>query len=256
MGAIEDHHVYAIQLRESANDGSDFGLPDTDYRYEFLGEDGLLKLKDSAGTVIDVGGGSGAVASDPIWDAAGDIAVGTGADAAHRVAAGSAGSRLVSAGAADPVWTAFPKVINRLGSGDVSITATTNVFASNITGLGDITLAAVTGDYIEAGVAALCPNSTAQSLKMDVCTVVSAAAVNFFSNGTNTGATNGVPAWYMTASLSAAKAGGSVIYQAQSGDLSGGNIVLRLLCFGTGTRTIGASTATSPLIFWAQNLRQ
>lgn len=147
-----------------------------------------------------------------------------------------------------------PKVINRLGSGDVSITATTNVFASNIAGLGDITLAAASGDYIAVGVSALCPNSTAQSLKMDVCTVVSAAAVNFFSNGTGTGATNGVPAWYMTASLSAAKAGGVILYQAQSGDISGGNIVLRLICFGTGTRIIGASTATSPLEFWAQNL--
>lgn len=147
----------------------------------------------------------------------------------------------------------IPTVINRLGSGDVSITATTNVFASNITGLGDITLACATGDLIVAGVSALCPNSTAQSLKLDVCTVVSAAAVNFFSNGTGTGATNGVTGWYMTASLSAAKAGGSVPYVAQSGDISGGNIVLRLLCHGTGTRTIGASTATSPLIFWAQN---
>lgn len=38
-------------MRESANDGSDFTNPDSDYRRVFLGEDGFLKTKDSSGTV-------------------------------------------------------------------------------------------------------------------------------------------------------------------------------------------------------------
>lgn len=56
MAAIEDHHIYGLQIRESANDGSDFTNPDTDYRIAFLGEDGVWHFKDSAGTVTSPAG--------------------------------------------------------------------------------------------------------------------------------------------------------------------------------------------------------
>lgn len=56
MAAIENEHIYALQIRESANDGSDFGTPDVDYRYAFLGEDGQLHVKDSADVVTGIGG--------------------------------------------------------------------------------------------------------------------------------------------------------------------------------------------------------
>lgn len=42
----------------------------------------------------DLNAASGSVASDPIWDAAGDLAVGTGADTAAKLAKGSAGQLL------------------------------------------------------------------------------------------------------------------------------------------------------------------
>jgi hypothetical protein len=51
MGALENEHIYGIGIRESANDGSDFSNPDADYRVLFLGEDGLIHVKDSAGAV-------------------------------------------------------------------------------------------------------------------------------------------------------------------------------------------------------------
>lgn len=57
MGAPESEHIYGIQIRESATDGSDFSNADADYRKLFLGEDGNLHLKDSTGSVTDVGGG-------------------------------------------------------------------------------------------------------------------------------------------------------------------------------------------------------
>lgn len=44
------------------------------------------------------GGGGGAVATDTIWDAAGDLAVGTGADTAARLARGTAGFVLAATG--------------------------------------------------------------------------------------------------------------------------------------------------------------
>lgn len=53
MGAIEDAHSFAIQLRESADDGSDFSNADADYRIVYLGEDGYLHAKDSAGAISD-----------------------------------------------------------------------------------------------------------------------------------------------------------------------------------------------------------
>lgn len=46
--------IFGATIRESANDGSDFTNPDADYRRLFLGEDGLIHLKDSAGAVTDI----------------------------------------------------------------------------------------------------------------------------------------------------------------------------------------------------------
>lgn len=51
------------------------------------------------------GGGGGSVATDAIWDAAGDLAVGTGADAAARLAVGSVGDILgVTGSPAGAAW--------------------------------------------------------------------------------------------------------------------------------------------------------
>jgi len=47
---------------------------------------------------IPSGGGGGSVATDTIWDAAGDLAVGTGSNTASRLAAGEFGSSLMSCG--------------------------------------------------------------------------------------------------------------------------------------------------------------
>lgn len=50
-------------------------------------------------------GAISAIATDAIWDAAGDMVVGTGANTAHRMAAGATTTILKGGGAADPVWT-------------------------------------------------------------------------------------------------------------------------------------------------------
>lgn len=51
MTKFSDVLAAGVTIRESANDGSDFSNPTADYRRLFLGEDGLLHVKDSAGTV-------------------------------------------------------------------------------------------------------------------------------------------------------------------------------------------------------------
>lgn len=88
-GKFSEAQLFGMTIRESADDGSDFTNPSADYRRLFLGEDGNLHLKDSAGTVTDVGGGSGDVATDTIWNAKGDLAAGTGSDTADRLAVGA-----------------------------------------------------------------------------------------------------------------------------------------------------------------------
>jgi hypothetical protein len=56
-------------------------------------------------TWVSVGGAGGAVATDAIWDAAGDLAVGTGADTAAKLPIGTAGQHLVvNSGATAPEW--------------------------------------------------------------------------------------------------------------------------------------------------------
>lgn len=83
----------------------------SDFSLYFDSADHLLKWKNSAGAVTTVATGtSSGVATDAIWDAAGDLAVGTGADTAARLAKGNAGGTLAMGNSA-VIWnagTSFP----------------------------------------------------------------------------------------------------------------------------------------------------
>jgi hypothetical protein len=74
--------------------------------------DGLLYSKDDAGseTLVSGGAGGGSVATDAIWDAAGDLAVGSGANTAAKLALGNAGALLgrVNGAVAWNAATSFP----------------------------------------------------------------------------------------------------------------------------------------------------
>lgn len=59
----------------------------------------LLKVN-ADGSINVTGGGGTGIATDPIWDAAGDLVQATGADAAARLAIGASGSVLTSTGTA------------------------------------------------------------------------------------------------------------------------------------------------------------
>lgn len=220
--------------------------------------DHKLKRKNSSGTVTIVEAAAGAISGDTLWDAKGDLAAGTGADTAAKLTVGANGTvlRADSAQSTGLRWAnILVPTLARLGSGDVTITATTNVYASNVTGLSDLTVAAASGDTIMVGLSARCANTTAAAMKFDVCTVVSAAAVNFLSNATGTGATNGVSAW-LIASGESNVASGTIPYVVQSGDISGGNVTLRLTCFVSANRVLSATTATNPLMWFAYNMGQ
>jgi hypothetical protein len=116
MGLFSAAKLFGMTIRESANDGSDFTNPDADYRRLFLGEDGALHLKDSAGTVTDVAGASGIAPA--LLDAKGDLIAASAADTAARLAVGTNGHVLVAASGettglkwspvAVPTGTSFP----------------------------------------------------------------------------------------------------------------------------------------------------
>lgn len=72
-----------------AQQGSDPTAPGASRWLLFFKSGGLYARK-SDGTVVGPFGPTGAVATDPIWDAQGDIAVATGADTAARLAKGTA----------------------------------------------------------------------------------------------------------------------------------------------------------------------
>lgn len=61
MAGFSTNKVFGIYLRESADDGSDFGTPAADYRFVYLGEDGNWHAKDASNVVTTLGGGAGAL---------------------------------------------------------------------------------------------------------------------------------------------------------------------------------------------------
>jgi hypothetical protein len=95
MTKISDALTYGLTIRESATDGSDFSNPATDYRRLFLGEDGALHLRDSAGNVTATAGTETLPAS--IIAAKGDLIVGTANDTAAILTAGTNGKVLTAA---------------------------------------------------------------------------------------------------------------------------------------------------------------
>lgn len=98
MGALETNTtlIYGVHVRESANDGSDFTNAAADYRILFLGEDGLLHVKDSSGTVTNPFSGGAPTVTTVDAPASGDTTIVN--TATWYDAAG------VSASFADGVW--------------------------------------------------------------------------------------------------------------------------------------------------------
>jgi hypothetical protein len=96
----------------------------------------LPMIVNSAGTDTALGGGSGEmVATSTIWDAAGDLVQGTGANTGAKLTAGTAGQFLKSAGAAAANLWAFPpgyEIDYIEKTSNTSITATTEATANTI----------------------------------------------------------------------------------------------------------------------------
>jgi hypothetical protein len=201
MTKFSDVLAAGVTIRESANDGSDFSNPSADYRRLFLGEDGLLHVKDSSGTVTSPYSSGGS-------------------------------DQVISAARASKT------------SGNTTLTSTSE--ASVDTGI-DLTLEAANGDICEVWINGLCGNENVIG-NFDVATIVAGSPVNYFGAGLASSA-QGLLGWskqnaggtYQTLSGSAHKA-------LVSGDISGGNVTLRLRYKVGGNLTLFSSSNTA--FYW------
>jgi hypothetical protein len=107
------------------------GTPASGTSIAYVKADGLWYSKDDAGTetLMSGGAGGGSVATDAIWDAAGDLAVGTGANTAARLAIGT-NTHVLTSNGTTATWAApaggnpmLAYVANT--AGDQSITSAT-----------------------------------------------------------------------------------------------------------------------------------
>lgn len=197
-----------------------------------------------------------AYVSLPLVDAKGDLLVGSADNTVVRKAVGTDGQVLTAdtASAGGVKWAAAAAasgvVVSRRAvrtAGTLSVTSTT--FTAADTAL-DLTMPAATGDIIEVA-----PNGLwgpeAITGEMDVATMVSGSPVNYVS-GSNA---RGVGGWSGPASQSES-IGGPVQYTLVAGDISGGNVTLRLMVkvLTAGTKTLFAQSNSYPLYFSVKNL--
>lgn len=92
-----------------------------------------IYARSSNSEVGPFGSGGGSVATDTIWDAAGDLVQGTGADTAAKLSAGTAGYFLKSGGAGTAVaWAARELDYVEYTSGSINVTATAAGSATTI----------------------------------------------------------------------------------------------------------------------------
>lgn len=138
-------------------------------------------------------------------------------------------------------------------AGDLTLNSTT--WANVDTGL-DLVIPAVVGDWIEVSVSGVFSTEVVNA-RLDAVSMVAGSPVNSWADDAAPDNThNGVGAWAGFSGFACA-VGGSIIRQVAAGDLSGGNVTLRLR-YRTVTalnKTLFAS-AINPLSFMAHNRRQ
>ena len=111
------------------------GTPAAGSYVTYAKADGLMYQKDDAGTETAMGpGAGGSVSTDPIWVAAGDLAVGSGANTAARLAIGATNGMILTRVGGAVAW-AFPpgyEYAYAQFTSTVSVTATTEGTANTV----------------------------------------------------------------------------------------------------------------------------
>lgn len=130
--------------------------------------------------------------------------------------------------------------------GNISLTSTA---WAQVPSLPTIELPARAGDWIEVGLSGVM-GTQVRDANFDLGTFVSSTLVNRVGGGTN-----GLVGWYCQGLSGVANTvQGSVLYELQSGDVSGGMVDLRIMyAVSASTKTFQA-TSGAPAIWWAKNL--
>lgn len=164
-----------------------------------------------------------------------------------------------NAGATAPEWATVsssvgPYDIERRTAGDLTISSTSAGAAFPT--IGNNIVAAASGDLLLIGLSCIWNSGGTSVGRCDAATMVSASPVNFVSSLSGTPATVGLPQWRAPVSTEV-RLGASIVYVVQSGDISGGNVELRLCGWVdvATSKTVQANT-NSPLVFWVKNLKQ
>lgn len=140
-------------------------------------------------------------------------------------------------------------------TGDIAISGSTAWQDVVSAGGLDLTLAGVAaGSEIEFIPNFLVNSTGSVSFSFDVATIVSGSPVNYFG-GSGGGTENGMVGWFVPATAAFFSVSGAAFYTLQAGDISSGNVTLRLRvrAGSTTSRSILAST-TNPLLVAARKV--
>lgn len=196
---------------------------------------------------------------ESLIDAAGDLVVGTADNTVGRLAKGSALQVLrVNAGAtaleyADPAassGTSVSVVAATRSSGNITINGTS--WANVDTGL-DLVIAAVATDWLAVSISGrLAAGAANTHTYFDIATIVSAAPVNYFgAGGVSDEGLNGL----RVQDAQDSPLTGTFLYQVQAGDVSGGNVTLRLrTAQGVAGNRVFVAGSPNPFKWWVANL--
>jgi hypothetical protein len=141
--------------------------------------------------------------------------------------------------------SAIPVAIINRTSGNLTITNDSSWH--DVPTIGDLTIAAAVGDVLEVTLGVV----ISQAAFFEVQLVTSGNYV-----GPGVSSTQGIASWAQRISA-AGNVNGSLLYTVVSGDISGGNVALRLryTTNSSGATTLFASTAVGPLFFAVKNLK-
>lgn len=136
-------------------------------------------------------------------------------------------------------------------AGNLAVVSTAGVWTAVDTNT-DIVIPAAAGDRLAIWGNFLTDANTNLN-GLDVGTVVSGAVVNYVSSGTGTPLVEGLNAFYPHGNTF--QVNQPAVYDVQAGDVSGGNVRLRLFYLASGAANIYASAA-HPLAWTVANFRQ